>query len=708
MVRRLMLYLTVLMIVVVPVTMTCWKIVQYSRVSKSQVFDLHHHIVRTLAVNTTAYFNQLNMRLAFAPLLTRAHGWAEQLSVLNDALMSNNDFACAALLDANGKEKTKAHDGALQFFERALDYSNDPLFLKVQVSRTADTGSVYERGQVSLFDILYPLENGQYLLVVVRWDSLKKLLFGERVGEKGFIWVLDEKGRVVGDSQQNIVGETLNQWPFFAARLDEGNEWRGEFDDPQKEPSVGASAWVKGSGWMILSAQPQSEAYATANQLRRSAFFWMAFSFLGMVLFGYFWVNFISVPITRLAKGVRAVANRKFDEKVPEDFGLDEFRELGSAFNNMMKELKVYEGLQVERIIEENTKVQSLLFSIQDGIIMVGEDGKPAFSNEPARLWANEVAGRGKGFDYAWQQLEQYPPWQEALEPVIRKEKDSATEEFEFPVQGKPKWSRVMAVHVTTEKGRFIGTMIVIRDISLDKELDKMKEDFFNGITHDLRTPLAATIGYLGLSEMQVPENEKELSQMVTSAKQSAKRALGLVETILSLARLQAGKLNLNKTAVSVKDMVTKVGADVSFLAKAKKISISVDCDDAALFVNADQQLMERVVENLTGNAIKYTMEGGHVILHGRLADNGIEISIEDNGRGIPKEALGRLFGKFQQVKAEDRSVGFGIGLSFCKGIVEAHGSSIIVDSEVGKGSNFHFVLERAAAPAQSKPAQAA
>src|SRR3954463_9711050 len=115
MLRRLVLYLTVLAIVVIPVTMTCWKVVQYSRVSKAQIADLHHHIVRTLAINTTAYFNQLNMRLAFAPLLSRSHVWAEQLSILNNALMSNSDFAAATLLDPNGKEKTKARDGSLEF-----------------------------------------------------------------------------------------------------------------------------------------------------------------------------------------------------------------------------------------------------------------------------------------------------------------------------------------------------------------------------------------------------------------------------------------------------------------------------------------------------------------------------------------------------------------------------------------------------------------
>jgi signal transduction histidine kinase len=137
----------------------------------------------------------------------------------------------------------------------------------------------------------------------------------------------------------------------------------------------------------------------------------------------------------------------------------------------------------------------------------------------------------------------------------------------------------------------------------------------------------------------------------------------------------------------------------------AKKITLSFECDDPTLWMKGDQGLMERVVENLTGNAIKYTMENGWVKLVGQAVPQGIEISVVDNGRGIPAEALNKLFGKFQQVKAEDRSVGFGIGLSFSKGIVEAHGSTINVVSEVGKGSNFSFILERVAAPAQSAAA---
>lgn len=696
-------FFIILAIVVIPVSMTCWKIVQYSRESKTQIFELHRHIVHALTLNTDNYFEQLNMRLAFGPLLARTHQWGEQVAILNNALMSNNDFACVALLDVSGKEKAKAFHTAFPFLSAPLDYSTNPLFRKVQPKRNADTGSVYERNGQSFFDVLYPLEDGSWLLVSVRWEALKKLLFDQKVGLRGYIWLVDEAGRVIGDSLDVHTGDvTLPRWSYFKDRLDDQSAWEGEFEDPYGVPSVGASQWVTGSGWFVLSAQPQAEAYAKMWQLRNRAFGWMFCSFLGMGIFGYFWVKHISLPITQLAAGVHKVAQRQFDEKIPENFGLEEFRALGQAFNQMTGELKKYEAMQVEKIIEEKTTVQSLLFSIRDGIVMVSDKGHIIFANEPAKQWTIDVAGRGKAFDKAWESLREYPPWTDALLPVIDNEKENATEEFEFPVQGRARWARVMAQQVLTESGRRIGVMIVIRDITQDKELDRMKEDFFNGITHDLRTPLAATIGYLGLSELEVPETAKELGKLVGSARQSAKRALSLVETILSLARLQAGKLTINKVPVQAQAILTKIAGDLAFHAQAKKITLSFECEDPGLWVSADASMIERVIENLTGNAIKYTMENGWVKLSARAVEGGIEFAIRDNGRGIPAEALQKLFGKFQQVKAEDRSVGFGIGLSFSKGIVEAHGSSIEVESEVGKGSKFYFILPRIAAPVQA------
>lgn len=700
-------FLIILAIVVIPVTMTCVKIVQYARESKEQVYDLHRHIVNALSLNTTTYFQQLNMRLAFAPLLARTREWGEQVGILNNALLSNSDFACVALVGPDGKELAKAFDSKLHYLVAPLDLSQNALFKKVSPDRHADTGAVYVKDGVSFFDILYPLENGEWMYVTIRWEQLKKILFDQQVGRRGFIWLIDETGTVAGDSREERTGQSvLSHWPFFQERLDNRESWLGEFDDPNGLPSVGAGQWIPSAGWFVMSAQPQAEAYAKMSRLKWQAYFWVVVSIIGIGIFGYFWLRHISGPITKLAGGVVNVTKRKFDVKVPEDFGLEEFRALGRAFNQMTQELQVYNDMQVEKIVDEKTKIEAMLYSIQDGIIMTNDKSDLLFANEPARQWAMDVAGRGKdAFEKSWQSLQEYPPWMDLLDPVLKNEKPSASQEFEFPVKGRARWARVLAQQVLTDEGRRIGMMIVIHDVTQDKELDKMKEDFFNGITHDLRTPLAATIGYLGLSEIEVPEENKELGTLVGSAKQSAKRALSLVETILSLARLQAGKLAINPVPIHVKPMVNKIAGDLHFQAMAKKLTLTAECDDASLWVKADQGLMERVIENITGNAIKYTMEKGWVKIYAKAVPEGIEIGVQDNGRGIPQEALKKLFGKFEQVKAEDKAVGFGIGLSFSKGIVEAHGSTINVDSEVGKGSKFYFVLEKAAAPSATAKA---
>ncbi len=700
-------FLIILAIVVIPVTMTCYKIIQYTRESKEQVYDLHRHIVHSLSQNTSTYFQQLNMRLAFAPLLARTKEWGEQVSLLNNALLSNNDFACVALLSSQGKELAKAYDSKLAEFRAPIDMSGSALFANVSAYRQADTGKVYDRGGRSYFDILYPLENGTWMFISVRWESLKSILFEQQVGTEGYIWLIDQSGVVAGDSQNKMMGKSLlPDWSFFESRSSKREPWMGEFDSPLGVDSVGAGEWVPSAGWFILSGEPQVVAYSKILKLKNQAYFWVVISFLGIGIFGYFWLHHISSPITKLASGVARVAGREFSFKVPEDFGLDEFRALGQAFNQMTQELAVYNDMQVEKIVDEKTKVEALLFSIQDGILMTDKDGKLLFANDPARQWTLDVAGHGKAeFEKAWESMQEYPPWMDLLQPVLDETKLSDQAEFEFPVKGRSRWARVIAQHVLTEDRRKIGIMIIIHDITQDKELDKMKEDFFNGITHDLRTPLAATIGYLGLGEMQVPDDNKELGTLVGSAKQSAKRALSLVETILSLARLQAGKLNLNPVPVPAHGMIQKIVNDLSYQAMAKKITLTAECLDDSLWVRADASLMERVIENVTGNAIKYTMEKGWVKISAREVPKGVEIAIQDNGRGIPPEALKKLFGKFEQVKSEDRAVGFGIGLSFSKGIVEAHGSSIEVESEVGKGSKFFFVLEKTAAGAAANKA---
>ena len=289
----------------------------------------------------------------------------------------------------------------------------------------ADTGAVYERDGQSFFDIMYPLENGEWMYVAIRWESLKKVLFDQQVGKRGFIWLIDEAGLIAGDSQNEHNGQSvMPNWNFFKERLENRDPWLGEFKDPNGVSSVGAGQWIQSAGWFVISAQPQSEAYAKTSTLKWQGYFWVVVSVIGLGIFGYFWLRHISVPITKLAGGVVNVTRRKFDIKVPENFGLEEFRALGQAFNQMTTELQVYNDMQVEKIVDEKTKVEAILYSIRDGIVMVDDKGNLIFSNDTAKQWVVDVAGRGKDpFEKSWQSLQEYPPWMDVLQPVLDNEK---------------------------------------------------------------------------------------------------------------------------------------------------------------------------------------------------------------------------------------------------------------------------------------------
>ena len=505
------------------------------------------------------------MRMAFAPLLVRSPQLVRfkwRFSTAKTRCSGLHDFACVALLDANGHEHTKAYDSTLSYLNAPIDYSRNPLFLKdVPQTHAAHTGTVYVRNGQSFFDVLYPLENGQWMLTSVRWDSLKKVIFDQQVGLKGYIWLVDDTGQIIG-------GLASNHFSGDAVRPAAGLSSPTRKDDPppcgiagrvQRSatgvPSVGAGQWIEGSGWFAL-IRPAAVGSLRQNQTASRERLFL--DVLQRRRDGRFRL-FLGAPyqLSHYAAGGAWCAERDAAEiwktRCRKISGSKNSAPLGKAFNQMTRELKAFEALQVEKIIEEKTTIQSLLLSIRrrhcddrrGRPINLCERASPR--NGRARMWPDEgkTISRNHG-----NRLREYPPWMDTLQPVIDNQKQSTSEEFEFPVEGRARWARVLAQQVLTDSGRRIGVMVVLRDITQEKELERMKEDFFNGITHDLRTPLAATIGYLGLSEMQVPESEAELSKLVSSARASAKRALSLVETILSLARLQAGKLNLNRVPV--------------------------------------------------------------------------------------------------------------------------------------------------------------
>lgn len=235
------------------------------------------------------------------------------------------------------------------------------------------------------------------------------------------------------------------------------------------------------------------------------------------------------------------------------------------------------------------------------------------------------------------------------------------------------------------------------------KTASRMKSQFLAHMSHELRTPMNAVIGFSEILEDQTfgPLNERQ-TRYVRNILSSSRHLLELINEILDLAKVESGEMQLVLAQFLVKDCLSQVVEVVRPLATAKRIALTSDIDPDLGLVTADEGRFKQIMYNLLSNAIKFTPEGGKIdILAARRDDNTLEMAIADTGIGIKKEHQELIFLEFRQVEEtySRRYEGTGLGLALTKRLVELHGGSIWVESEVGVGSTFTFTIPQKSEP---------
>ncbi len=252
------------------------------------------------------------------------------------------------------------------------------------------------------------------------------------------------------------------------------------------------------------------------------------------------------------------------------------------------------------------------------------------------------------------------------------------------------------AINSDSDEEKFVG---VIRDVSKQKETERLRDDFIATLTHDLRTPLLAAIQTLKffLDGSLGPVEEKQ-GVLLSTMLQSNEDLLGLVNALLEVYRFESGKLTLCKTNFAVKDLITQCYDELKPLADKKNITFKLECDiDDQTEILADKSEIKRVMINLCGNAVNYTNKNGEIKIIAKVQSGDLIFSVVDNGNGIPQEDIPSLFNRFSQGTSRKRSTGTGLGLYLSRQIVEAHGGKIWLDSKLNKGSEFTFLLTNVA-----------
>lgn len=406
--------------------------------------------------------------------------------------------------------------------------------------------------------------------------------------------------------------------------------------------------------------------------------------------------NLLVKPLSAMTGATRKIAEGDYDvEIVPASS--DELGRLATDFNAMAKKLRVYRDLNVKQILSEKQKSEAIIRSIDDGIVVVDTDLKVADIN-PA---ATSIFGRRQS-DVVGKHFLELVQYEEMLDCLRRSYESgqalSTTDRGEniltLERDGAPRHYQFSVTPVKSAGAAVIGVVVVLRDVTRLKELDRLKSEFVMAASHELRTPLTSMSMSVELLRENTADklNDNE-RQLLDAAHEEMQRLKALVNDLLDISKIEAGKMEMEFDRTPVSMLLEKAVAMLNGQAEEKGIELSFAVAQDLPDVRADANKITWVLTNLISNALRYTDAGGYVRLGAESLGPQVHVSVTDNGTGIPYEYQSRIFDKFVQVKSDKSVGGTGLGLAICKEIVRAHGGTIWLDSVPGRGSTFTFTI---------------
>jgi Amt family ammonium transporter len=228
------------------------------------------------------------------------------------------------------------------------------------------------------------------------------------------------------------------------------------------------------------------------------------------------------------------------------------------------------------------------------------------------------------------------------------------------------------------------------------KKASRAKSEFFAIMSHELRTPLNSVIGFAEvLQDKKFGQLSEKQAKYLDNILTSGRHLLGLINDILDLSKIEAGKMELALSEFSFSELVDGVMVILKEIASRKSIIIKSHIEPKVPVINADERKIKQIMYNLLSNAVKFTPDGGKIDIRADLNDKELRVSVADTGIGIKQEDIGKLFETFQQIESEytQKYGGTGLGLVLTRRLVELHGGKIWVESKIGKGSTFTFTI---------------
>jgi two-component system sensor histidine kinase VicK len=392
---------------------------------------------------------------------------------------------------------------------------------------------------------------------------------------------------------------------------------------------------------------------------------------------GYALSKTITIPVVNIMHKAQKLASGEFDQSL-EVKSDDEIGKLTRTFNFMAKELKH----SMTEISSEKNKIETILKYMTDGIIAFNLDGEVIHANPAAKkmLGLDEI---NLGFNEFSEKYELGINLEELafFEAAINKETS---------VEINNKTIKMYFALFTDEEQRAEGIIAVLQDITEQQKLENMRKEFVANVSHELRTPLTSIKSYTETLLDDGLEDVATAQRFLGVINSEADRMTRLVKDLLQLSRMDSQKMHFKMKVISFNDLVKNAVEKMQIEAKSKGQQLECFTIGEIPEIKADRDRIEQVVINILSNSIKYTPENGRITVYIGKTYSEVYVKVSDTGIGIPESDVDRIFERFYRVdKARSREMGgTGLGLSIAKEIVEAHGGTITVSSEIGKGTD--------------------
>ncbi len=430
----------------------------------------------------------------------------------------------------------------------------------------------------------------------------------------------------------------------------------------------------------------------------------------------------IARPILKLQAAAASVAGGDLSVRVP-DLGTHELDMLAQAFNYMTGQLQLsneqlaeYSRTLEQKVEQRTGELKAVLDNIVDGLAVIDVSNRITQCN-PALL---DMLGRDRGEVDGRSCTEVFPS---DVVDIVAASRASTTQVFasEIPLT-RDRLGKVVATSIHTSQqdlatDKILGTILLIRDITVEKQVDRMKTDFVSSVSHELRTPLTSVLGFAKLIQKKlddtifplVQSDDKKIQRAVKQVAENVgiiisegTRLTKLINDVLDIAKMEAGKIDWHMEPLTVEEIVDRALSATSALFETKGITPIRDVAADLPPTIGDKDRLIQVVINLISNAVKF-QDRGSITCRARREGDVLRISVIDQGIGIAAEDIPKVFEKFKQVgdTLTNKPQGTGLGLPISKEIVEHHGGMLWAESEVGKGSTFYFTLPIVAPPTE-------